>query len=926
MPFKLAALKFRPGMVRDDTEYSAEGTWVDGDKVRFYRGFAEKLGGWQRQQSAAVSGKCRGLFAWSDNTGSRWLMAGTHTGLYVTDTDTLYEITGLGRVRSLCYGNGSWLAVGEGGDAAYSIDGTNWTLLPDIGFGTSVIRDCAYGNGTWVIVGDHAQIGKSTNLSTWEVGTINAFIGTRSRATIYAVEYDGSSAWVVAGQGGVMVTSTDLETFTTAAPNFGVSDIYDVQHTQQAFGGSYCWLACGADGKVRSSVSSAGVLATTTWGVVSTGISDADLWTLEYDNSTTTWVSAGERARLLTAGTAVPSSMTLQKSSFLAGRNVTIYSGSDLSAVSFTLSGTTTRNEVTTEAITGPNNSTVTSIKRWREITQVSASTAVPSNVEVGYTEDRDAIAQAQTLGAAGNLTLDGADASGGIVDWGPVDETIWDAAAYNTGGTTYWMIAGDGGKLATASGASPSAWTQVATTGASEALYAVINGTSGQWVAGGDNGALVTSTGTAGTSGWSALVSPFDGEESPENEHGSGGPGWGAGGWSDPRAEGGGWSDPADATEIYPRTWSLTKWGQYGIANPRFGQIREWRLDKDVSAQVVSGSPRRVNATMVTAENIMVALGSDQDGTFDPMLVSWSDVADNTTWVPQSANYAGNQRLAEGGFIVTGKPAKGESLIWTDVACYSMAFRPGDADIPFEFTLIGNNCGLIGPNAAAVVDGSTFWMARNGAIYLYEGALPLQLAPNPVQQYVQSRLERVDWEEVHCAPNIARNEIWWWFPRTGEDDCSDYLGFQFVDKVWFTGTMQRTAMLDRGIFDRPIGVDWSGVFWWHETGHNAGDDPLTAFVRSAPLDIEDGDRVLRIDSIVTDFVLSGSCELICSWRRYPQDTLRTKSPLTVTPTTRKVDTRLEGRQVSIEIRSDGIDGHWRLGALRLNVSTAGRR
>ncbi|MBK8246094.1 MAG: hypothetical protein IPK85_01620, partial [Gemmatimonadetes bacterium] len=525
--------------------------------------------------------------------------------------------------------------MGEGGEAAYSIDGTTWTILDDIGMGTSVIRDCAYGNGTWVLVGDHAQIAKSTNLSGWEVGTINAFVGTRSRATIYAVEYDGSSVWVLAGQGGVMVTSTDLETFTTAAPDFGVSDIYDVQHTQQAFGGSYCWVACGADGKMRRSIVSAGVLATTTWGVVSTGIDDTDLWTLEYDNSTTTWIAAGERARLLTAGTAVPTNMTLQKSSFLAGRNVTIYSGGNLTSVSFTISGTTTRNEVTTESLTGPNNSTVTSIKRWREVTQVAASTAVPSNVEVGYTEDRDAVAQAQTLGAAGNLVLNGADASGGTVDWGPVDETIWDVAAYNTGGTTYWMAAGDNGKLATASGSTPSAWTQVASTTASQALYAVINNASGTWVAGGDNGALVPPRPRL-VPLWSACALPPFGKRPPAGQRTRQGVRGGVPSGPIRAPRGWGWSDPADATEIYPRTWSLTKWGQYGIANPRYGQIREWRLDEDVTAQVVSGSPRRVNAVMVTAENIMVALGSDQDGTFDPMLVSWSDVADNTTWIPQ--------------------------------------------------------------------------------------------------------------------------------------------------------------------------------------------------------------------------------------------------------------------------------------------------
>lgn len=925
MTYKLAALKFRPGMVRDDTEYSSEGTWVDGDKVRFYRSYAEKLGGWQAMYSAQVSGKCRGLFAWADNNGLRWLMAGTHTGLYVTDTDTLTDITGLGRIRSICYGDSKWLAVGEGGEAAYSLDGQTWTLLGNIGMGTSIIRDCTYGAGTWVVVGDHAQLAKSTNLSSWSVGTISAFVGTRSRATIYAVEYDGAGIWAIAGQGGVMVTSTDLATFTTAAPNFGVSDIYDVKHTQQS-SAAYAWLACGADGKLRSSVASAGALATTTWGVVTSGVTDAAFWTIEYQHDVTSWCVGGERARLLTCGSTVPGTFTLRKSSFLAGRYVTFASSGNISGVTFTIAGTTTLGEVTTEQIMGPNNNTVTSVKRWAEITSITASAAVGTTVKIGYTEDDDGIAAAQTLAAAGTFSLNGADAVGGTIDWGSIDETIWDVAAYRAGSATYWLAGGDSGKLATASGASPSTWAQVATTTVSEAVFAVRNSGAGRWVIGGDNGKIATSTDTAGLTGFSLQTSPFGEEDAPANEHGSGGPGWSASTWSDPRANGGGWSDPADATDIYPRTIALAQWGQYGIANPRFGRIWEWRLDVDVTAQVVSGSPRRVSHVMVTAENVMVALGSDQDGDFDPMLVSWTDVGDNTTWIPQSANYAGNQRLSKGGFIVAGKPGKGENLIWTDTALYRMTFRPGDADIPFEFQVIGSNCGLIGPNAAIVVDGSAFWMSRNGGFYIYEGNLPLQLAPNPVRRYVFDMLQSVDWDEVYCWSNIEFNEIWWFFPRIGSEDCSDYVVFNYVDRVWYTGTMERTAGLDRGILEKPVAVDWDGTLWYHEIGNNDGTAPMVSFIRSAPLDIDEGGQVIRVDSIINDFVVSGECDIILSSRRYPQDTLRTKSPLTVRVATRKVDTRLEGRQVAVEIRSDTVDTFWRLGQLRMNVGQAGRR
>ena len=100
----------------------------------------------------------------------------------------------------------------------------------------------------------------------------------------------------------------------------------------------------------------------------------------------------------------------------------------------------------------------------------------------------------------------------------------------------------------------------------------------------------------------------------------------------------------------------------------------------------------------------------------------------------------------------------------------------------------------------------------------------------------------------------------------------------------------------------------------------------MTAFVRSAPLDLDEGDRVIRVDGYVPDFVLEGSCEITSFYRRYPQDTLRQKNPLSVTSTTRRVDTRFEGRQAAIEIRSDGIDDFWRLGNLRMNVAQAGRR
>ena len=43
----LSKLVFKPGVNRDQTNYSSEGGWFEMDMVRFRSGFPEKIGGWQ---------------------------------------------------------------------------------------------------------------------------------------------------------------------------------------------------------------------------------------------------------------------------------------------------------------------------------------------------------------------------------------------------------------------------------------------------------------------------------------------------------------------------------------------------------------------------------------------------------------------------------------------------------------------------------------------------------------------------------------------------------------------------------------------------------------------------------------------------------------------------------------------------------------
>lgn len=67
-------------------------------------------------------------------------------------------------------------------------------------------------------------------------------------------------------------------------------------------------------------------------------------------------------------------------------RIVGIYSGGNLSALTFTVYGTDMRGIVISETITGPNATTVSGVLMFYTVTRVAVSGAAGSNVEVGTT------------------------------------------------------------------------------------------------------------------------------------------------------------------------------------------------------------------------------------------------------------------------------------------------------------------------------------------------------------------------------------------------------------------------------------------------------------------------------------------------------------------------------------------------------------
>jgi hypothetical protein len=93
MPFQ--KLNFKPGINRDQTNYSNEGGWYECDKIRFRSGFPEKIGGWVKATSEYMLGFCRQMFGWITSYNDNFLACGTNEKVYIEVGGYFYDITPL---------------------------------------------------------------------------------------------------------------------------------------------------------------------------------------------------------------------------------------------------------------------------------------------------------------------------------------------------------------------------------------------------------------------------------------------------------------------------------------------------------------------------------------------------------------------------------------------------------------------------------------------------------------------------------------------------------------------------------------------------------------------------------------------------------------------------------------------------------------
>lgn len=358
-------------------------------------------------------------------------------------------------------------------------------------------------------------------------------------------------------------------------------------------------------------------------------------------------------------------------------------------------------------------------------------------------------------------------------------------------------------------------------------------------------------------------------------------------------------------------------------------GQIDNVSLKVLTTANLIPTAPSSAGSVFVTAERNLVACGTVNANTavLDPMHVRWSAAENNQDWTASGANVAGGYTLSHGSRIIRGMAGNRENLIFTDIAVYRMRSVP-DPSVVYAFDLLGEGCGLIGPNAVVQVDGAFFWVSRQGKFYAYAGGAPQPLS-NPSERDFRDNLADVQGGKIYAAHLSARSEIWFFYPDERDGvECSRYHAFNYIDKTWVSGLYDRTAYADAGVFPFPLATSSNGGIYYQEKDFSNDGSARQTSLESSYFNIGSGDTFSLINGVRPDFDnLRGGLSLTFFSKNYPQDPVeRTYGPYMITANTKRISVRIKGRQIKYKLETDAAPAFYRIGEMSFDVKNSGQK
>jgi hypothetical protein len=312
-------------------------------------------------------------------------------------------------------------------------------------------------------------------------------------------------------------------------------------------------------------------------------------------------------------------------------------------------------------------------------------------------------------------------------------------------------------------------------------------------------------------TGGGTAIVAAF--QIPIGNDNASVGYGWGAGVWSR-----GGWGSGAGVPIVNPqRDWFLQNFDDDLVANIRNGAIYYWKNSGGTGTRATLLSATTIGSVApsdVPTQAMQVLLSQNDKhllafgatpyggGAFDPLLIRWANQDQPNNWTPQVTNSAGFLRVSRGSAIVCAIATRQEILVFTEGTLNSLQFL-GTTDV-FGLQELSDNISILSPRSVATVNNTAYWFGHD-KFYAYGGRV--ETLPCTIRNHIFENLNYDQADQIVCGTNEGWNEIWWFYPTADSQVNNAYVIYNHLEKIWYYGTIDRTAWSDSSLREYPQAV-----------------------------------------------------------------------------------------------------------------------
>jgi hypothetical protein len=427
----------------------------------------------------------------------------------------------------------------------------------------------------------------------------------------------------------------------------------------------------------------------------------------------------------------------------------------------------------------------------------------------------------------------------------------------------------------------------------------------------------------TAATGG-GAVVTEYDinvGLDSAEQAHGWGTCTYGTGTYGTRRGD-------CSAIILGPRIWSLDNFGEDLLASPRGGALYWWdrSLGPTTRAVLVETAPPTIERMLVSPSgDQVIALGAFDSvaGTPDKMFIKASAIGTFADWDvpidPEEDTTVFEERITNGSRIIGGFKTSGGVLVQTDKATYFM--RPDPSEI-YAIDQVATENTLCGPNAGIDVNGVGFWMALD-KIMAFDGVQ--QELPCDVWGFVFDNeaaaegkspgFNRDQADKVYSYYNKRGDEVTWLYPSLESDENDRYLCFNRTQRIWYYGSIARTAMSTGGIaYSLPYGSAPTGELFLHEGVPDADGALMNEFIESWDMQIGAGRDATHLSMYVPDFKRwTGTMRMQLKVKDRPQQTTYVTSTYDMEDDTIEQGVHDCGRAIAVRFGSIELGASWRM-------------